>query len=201
MSPIITKVSGVKTSTAHIHTPATNVMEKNTTQHLSVGKTRVVHDSKNSYEIQIPHRLDQPLRQLHLQPLQPQQNNTTYIIIQTPVKVDRLAKLLVKFPLADYVVDGFTNGFHINFKGDHQPLTLHNAASATLNPEAVAKKIRSELEAGRIAGPFTEVPFKIFKSSALSLREKSTPGQFRLLHNLSYPYDGKSVNFNIPKQM
>ncbi len=79
------------------------------------------------------------------------------------MKVDRLAKLLVGFPLADHVVDGFTNGFHINFKGDHQPLTSHNAASATLNPEAVAKKIRSELEAGRIAGPFTEVPFNFFK--------------------------------------
>ncbi len=39
--PIITKVSGVKTPTAHIHTPATNSMEKNTTQRLSLGKTRV----------------------------------------------------------------------------------------------------------------------------------------------------------------
>ncbi len=86
-------VSGVKTSTAYIHTPATNAMEKNTTQRLSVGKTRVVYDNQNSYEIQIPHRLDQPLRQLHLQPLQLQQNNTTYTILQTPVKVDRLAKL------------------------------------------------------------------------------------------------------------
>ncbi len=110
------------------------------------------------------------------------------------MKVDRLAKLLVGFPLADYVVDGFTNGFHINFKGDHQPLTSHNAASATLNPEAVAKKIRSELDASRISGSFTEVPFKFFKSRPLSLREKSTPGQFRLLHNLSYPYDDKLVH-------
>ncbi len=58
VSPIITKVSGVKTSTTHIHIPATNAMEKNTTQRLSVGKIRVVHDSQNSYKIQIPHRLD-----------------------------------------------------------------------------------------------------------------------------------------------
>ncbi len=71
--------------------------------------------------------------------------------------VDRLPKLLVGFPLADYVVDRFTNRFHINFKGDHQPLTSHNATSVTLNLEAVVKKIKSELEAGRIAGPFTEV--------------------------------------------
>ncbi len=39
----------------------------------------------------------------------------------------------------------------------------------------------------------------IFKSSPLSLGEKSTSGQFWLLRNLSYPYDDKSVYFNIPK--
>ncbi len=56
LSPIIMKVSGVKTSTVHIHSPSSNAMEKNATQRLSVGKTRVAHDSQNSYEMQIPHR-------------------------------------------------------------------------------------------------------------------------------------------------
>ncbi len=35
------------------------------------------------------------------------------------------------------------------------------------------------------------------KCSPLSIREKSTPGQYRLLHNLLYPYDDKSVDHNI----
>nr|XP_045603192.1 uncharacterized protein LOC123761301 [Procambarus clarkii] len=33
-----------------------------------------------------------------------------------------------------------------------------------------------------------------------SLREKSTPGKYRLLHNLSYPYTSESVNDNIPRE-
>jgi hypothetical protein len=66
-----------------------------------------------------------------------------------------------------------------------------------LNPDAVDAKINKELEKGRIAGPFVKPPFPFFKSSPLAIREKSTPGQFRLLHNLSYPYDERSVNFNI----
>ncbi len=33
-----------------------------------------------------------------------------------------------------------------------------------------------------------------------SNKGETTPGKFRLLHNLSYPYDKKSVNFNMPKE-
>ncbi len=53
---------------------------------------------------------------------------------------------------------------------------------------------------GRIQGPFAEPPFLNFKSSPLSIREKNTPGQFRLLPNLSYPYDIRAVNHNIPSE-
>ncbi len=34
--------------------------------------------------------------------------------------------------------------------------------------------------------------------SPLTLRAKSTPGKFRLIHNLSAPYDSTSINDNIP---
>ena len=57
-----------------------------------------------------------------------------------------------------------------------------------------------EVNAGRIAGPFKDPPFNNFKISPLSLREKSTPGKYRLLHNLSYPYDQNSVNLGIPQK-
>ena len=40
-----------------------------------------------------------------------------------------------------------------------------------------------------------------FKCSPLALREKSTPGQYRLLHNLSYPHDNTAVNANIPRDL
>nr|XP_045604834.1 uncharacterized protein LOC123762362 [Procambarus clarkii] len=56
-----------------------------------------------------------------------------------------------------------------------------------------------ELSLGRIAGPFEDPPLPNFKCSPIALREKSTPGKFRLLHNLSFPYSQLSVNANIPK--
>ena len=68
------------------------------------------------------------------------------------------------------------------------------------NPTIVNNKIKEELMTKRIAGPFASPPFQNFKSSPLSLREKSVLGTYRLLHNLSYPYDEKSVNINIPRE-
>ena len=59
----------------------------------------------------------------------------------------------------------------------------------------------SEVRLGRIAGPFPSPPLPNFICSPLSLKEKSTPGKYRLLHNLSYPYDARSVNFNIPDEI
>ncbi len=59
--------------------------------------------------------------------------------------------------------------------------------------EAVSDKIGKEVEAGRIVGPFDEPPFENFRCSPLSLREQSTAGQYRLLHNLSYPYNERPI--------
>ncbi len=43
-------------------------------------------------------------------------------------------------------------------------------------------------------------PFPQFKCCPLALRETSTPGSYRLLHNLSYPYDDRSVNLSIAQE-
>ncbi len=87
------------------------------------------------------------------------------------------------------------------FQGDDSVLEAKNSKSALLNPEAVSTKLQNEIEKGRVAGPFSEKPFgDKFKSSPLAIREKQVPGHYSLLHNLSYPYDKTSVNFNIPKR-
>ena len=54
-----------------------------------------------------------------------------------------------------------------------------------------------EINLGRIVGPFEKQPFPNFKSFPLAIKEKKNTGKYRLLHNLSYPYDDRSVNFNI----
>ena len=117
--------------------------------------------------------------------------------VQTPINVPLLKKLLHGFPKADTVVDGFTRGFRFHFCGHECPVTSRNSLLANTHSTAVDEKLQRELDLERIAGPFEEVPFDNFKCSPLSLREKSEPGKYRLLHNLSYPYDSTSVNGGI----
>ena len=122
--------------------------------------------------------------------------------LPTPIRVAPLARLLreVKYPNSDFIVKGFTSGFDLGFVGPRTSLSSNNNLSVNLNPEAAIQKVMGEVELGRIAGPFADIPFPDFKCSPLSLREKSTPGKYRLLHNLSYPYDERAVNLNIPPE-
>ena len=120
--------------------------------------------------------------------------------LPTPIRVKILAKLLKGYPDSDYICDGFRHGFMLDFQGSEAPLSSDNSWSAVSQPEVVDDKLSQEAEKGRIAGPFSEAPFKNFKASPLALRPKPESGKFRLLHNLSYPYDLNSVNANIPKE-
>jgi len=60
----------------------------------------------------------------------------------------------------------------------------------------VDAKIKKELEAGRLAGPFQSPPLSPFIVSPLGLIPKKSPGDFRLIHNLSFP-KGASANDGI----
>ena len=120
--------------------------------------------------------------------------------VVTPVKPEKLNRLLAGYQHRQYIIQGITEGFTLHFEGPNTPLISKNSPSIAANIGIARKKIQKELSLGRIAGPFQTPPFPNFKSSPLALREKSTPGKFRLLHNLSYPYDDQSVNFNISRQ-
>lgn len=76
-----------------------------------------------------------------------------------------------------------------------------NSVTAEHSPIEVDNKLYEEIISGRINGPFSFPPFPDFKCSPISLRPKGETGKFRLLHNLSYPYDHNSVNFNIPRDL
>ena len=60
-------------------------------------------------------------------------------------------------------------------------------------------KLDKELGAHRLAGPFQSPPFSPFLVSTLGLVPKKTPGEFRLIHHLSFP-KGSSVNDGIPPE-
>ena len=105
------------------------------------------------------------------------------------------------YPDKEFVLKGLLYGFDLGYAGPKNNQRCNNNLGVNRNPVIAIKKVTEEAKLGRIAGPFSDPPFDYFKCSPLSLREKSTPGQYRLLHNLSYPYDeaNTSVNGNIPR--
>lgn len=103
----------------------------------------------------------------------------------SPVNPDRLSHLLKGYGDYNYLTDGFNNGFKLDFQGPEHAFSGTNSNAAFSNPAKVQKKIDQEISIGRIVGPFDEMPLKHFKSSPLSLREKSAPGKYRLLQGYS----------------
>jgi len=67
------------------------------------------------------------------------------------------------------------------------------------NPIVVDAKLKKELEAHRLAGPFLSPPMSPFQVSLLGVVLKKVPGEFRLIHHLSFP-KGSSVNAGISSE-
>ena len=80
--------------------------------------------------------------------------------------------------------------------GDHISFFATNLISTQQNPEIVSAKISKELAAGRLAGPFDTPPFPNFRVSPLGVVPKKAPGEYHLIHHLSFPR-GACVNDGI----
>lgn len=65
--------------------------------------------------------------------------------------------------------------------------------------EIVNEKLFKELDAGRLAGPFNSPPLPHFRVSPLGIVPKKTPGEYRMIHHLSFPH-GTSVNDGIDSE-
>ena len=119
----------------------------------------------------------------------------------TPIRVSVLESLLSTYDLdfKNFLIDGFPLGFRIGFVGTSKPLLAPNLRSVEEQPEVLSAKLDKEWSAGRIVGPFSSPPFANFVSSPLGVVPKKTPGEFRIIHHLSYP-DGSSVNDFIPSE-
>ena len=114
-----------------------------------------------------------------------------------PVDDGLLELLLSSYCDKDFVVNGLHYGFKLGFTGPATSTYGSNGPSISDNPAEAASKLNKEVELGRIASPFATRPFKPFKCSPISLRPKPN-GKFRLLHDLSFPYNEHAVNHNIP---
>ena len=95
--------------------------------------------------------------------------------------------------------NGFSQGFPLYFNGVPLSSCLKNLLSALQHPNVVSAKLTQEVKAGRIAGPFDTPPFENFCVSPLGVVPKKTPGEFRLIHHLSFPKGG-SVNDGISSE-
>ena len=88
--------------------------------------------------------------------------------------------------------NGFKLGFSLHYEGPIQSYDSKNLKPALENSDIVQQKIQKEIEAGRVEGPFESPPFDNFRVSPLGLVSKKEPGEFRLIHHLSYPRGGFS---------
>ena len=95
------------------------------------------------------------------------------------------------------MINGFCFGFPIPFKGPSFSTAAPNFLSAEQHPNVVDRYLPKEVLAKRVAGTFTHPPFQNFRVSPIGVVPKKTPGEFRCIRHLSYPY-GASVNDGIP---
>ena len=129
-------------------------------------------------------------------------NDTSREKLPTPIKYEMLDMFLKGYDTEKrkYLIDGFKHGFDLrNVRFEHTDSEV-NQKSALANPEVVDKKLKKELELGRLWGPLDVPPFSDFVICPLGIRPKKSPGEFRVIHDLSFPYNGNSVNDGIPRE-
>ena len=121
--------------------------------------------------------------------------------LPTPIRAEHLLNLLSGYTLSAtaYLYNGFKNGFALHIEGEVHSFEAENLLRARDHPDIVSSKIEKELAAHRLAGPFHSPPFNDFRVSPLGVVPKKTPGEFRMIHHLSFP-NGPSLNDGIPPE-
>ena len=122
-------------------------------------------------------------------------SSPVFSLAKTPINLNTLEKELKFYEpqKALTILNGFSFGFPLYYTGPRHPRDAHNLKSVRDRPEVVRQKIMKEVEAGWVAGPFDTRPLPALRVSPLGLVPKKEPGEYRLIHHLSYP-PGKSLN-------
>ena len=87
----------------------------------------------------------------------------------------------------DYVILGLSNGFHIGFNPPAVSLksASQNIVLASLQPSVIDQYFRTELDKGRVAGPYSVAPIRDLHISRLGIMPKKyQPGKWRLILEL-----------------
>lgn len=94
---------------------------------------------------------------------------------------------------AAYLLKGFTEGFRIPCQGPQVIIMSQNLCSVKGLENVGREKIGKELREGHVIGPFISPLVPKLQVSPLGIVPKKAPGEFCLIHHLSYP-QGQSVN-------
>ena len=120
----------------------------------------------------------------------------------SPIRLERLEAWLVGYPNkqdGQLLLNGFKFGFQIPYEGPREHRFSKNHGSAKCNSKLVEEIIMKEVAVGRVAGPFFSMPIRNLMISPVGLVPKSTPGEMRLIFDLSFP-NGSSINEGIPRE-
>ena len=77
---------------------------------------------------------------------------------KSPVNTRELRNMLMNYTdyeSANNLIDGFAYGFKINYTGPRTPVVCKKLKSIYQYPDIALQKIQSEIEFGRIMGPFS----------------------------------------------
>ncbi len=121
----------------------------------------------------------------------------------SPINVQALANKLKLYPdrnAAKILLDGFTFGFRLAYKGERSQRDSDNLKSISNLHDRALEKLEKEIKLGRMAGPFGSRPLSRLIVSPIGLVPKSQPGKYRLIQHLSFPH-GSSINDGIDREM
>ena len=95
----------------------------------------------------------------------------------TPVRIDRLTSVLREYDpyFKNFLIQGFSYGFRIHYSNLRSSFESPNLLKAHDQPNIVTDKLHKEIEAGRVAGPFSAPPFDNFVVSPLGIVPKKAP--------------------------
>ena len=128
-------------------------------------------------------------------------SNTESKLANSPINIVNLNVELKEYAQvnnahANELRTGFSNGFRLGYMGPRVQQKSKNLISVAENKAEVYSKINGEIIKGRVEGPFEIPPFTNLRCSPIGLVPKKAPGEFRLIHHLSWP-EGNSVNDHI----
>jgi hypothetical protein len=94
------------------------------------------------------------------------------------------------------VLIGLSAGVDVQYRGPRDVSRPHvrNLPTALAHSAAVEADLAADVKLGRRAGPFKEPPLDHFIASPLGAVAKPGSDKIRIIHHLSYPFRGESVN-------